>query len=309
VFFGTPEWAVPSLVALLASDIEVAAVVTNPDRPAGRGLRERVSPVKEAAQAAGIDVLQPARARDLSFRQQLEDLSPEVACVVAYGKLLPAELLAIPPLGFVNAHFSLLPAYRGAAPVQWTLINGDAVTGISIMVLSEGMDEGPLLDSEKMAVEPSDTAATLGERLARTAAPLLVETVTRYGDGLIAPIPQPDSGVSFAPKLKTDDVRIDWSRPARDIHNLIRGANPEPGAWTTWRGKRMKILGSAPSMSDGQSPVSLPVGHVNIASDALIVGSGAGSLLVTRAQLEGRRPLPSAELARGLHLHSGDRFE
>jgi methionyl-tRNA formyltransferase len=308
MFFGTPQWAVPSLTALLASDIEVAAVVTNPDRPAGRGLRARPSPVKESALAAGIDVLQPERARDLDFRDHVRNLAPDIACVVAYGKLLPPELLAIPRWGFVNAHFSLLPAYRGAAPVQWALINGDAVTGISIMLLSEGMDEGPILDAERMAVSPTDTAASLGERLANAAAPLLVETITRYADGVIAPVPQPESGVSYAPKLRADDVRIDWSRPARDIHNLIRGANPEPGAWTTFRGKRLKLLGSAPSLTT-EAPSGLPAGHVDVAADALIAGCGDGALLVTRAQLEGKRPLPSAELVRGLHLHSGDRFE
>jgi methionyl-tRNA formyltransferase len=305
VFFGTPEWAVPSLTALLSSDIEVAAVVTNPDRAAGRGLQDRESPVKRAAVAARTPVMQPERIRDPDFHRGFVELHPDIAVVVAYGKLLPPELLAVPALGFVNAHFSLLPAYRGAAPVQWTLINGDPLTGISIMVLTEGMDEGPLLASESVTVDPEDTAATLGQRLAARAAPLLVETVLRYRDGLLTPTPQPEEGVSLAPKLRSDDVRVDWSRSAIEVHNLIRGANPEPGAWSTFRAKRMKLLGSAPAATDRKGPP----GNIELVPDGLMVTCGTGTLLVTEAQMEGKRPLPGAELGRGLHLREGDRFD
>jgi methionyl-tRNA formyltransferase len=303
VFLGTPEWAVPSLAALLASDIEIAAVVTNPDRPSGRGLTKRASPVKEVASAAGIEVIQPERARDPLFVEQIEELKPDIACVVAYGKLLPPNLLAVPPLGFVNAHFSLLPAYRGAAPVQWALIKGESVTGVSIMVLTEGMDEGPLLATEPVSVDPADSAATLGPRLADIAAPLLVESMTGYAGGRLTPSPQPAEGVSFAPKLTARDVRVDWSRTASDVHNLIRGANPEPGAWTTFRERRMKILEASPSAGH------LPEGHVELGHDGLHVGCGDGVLLVTKAQLQGKRALSGAELGRGLHLGGGDHFE
>ncbi|MEA2485130.1 MAG: methionyl-tRNA formyltransferase [Actinomycetota bacterium] len=305
MFFGTPEWAVPTLAALLESDIEVAAVVTNPDRAAGRGLRDRKSPVKRAALEAGTPVVQPDRVRDADFHRQFVELHPDIAVVVAYGKLLPPDLLAVPALGFVNAHFSLLPAYRGAAPVQWTLINGDRVTGISIMVLTEGMDEGPLLASESVMVDPTDTAATLGQRLAGIAAPLLVDTVLRYRDGLLTPTPQREQGVSLAPKLRSDDVRIDWSRDAIEVHNLIRGANPEPGAWSTFRAKRMKLLASAPVRAEADQPP----GHIELVPDGLMVTCGTGTLLLTEAQLEGKRPLPAAELGRGLHLQEGDRFD
>jgi methionyl-tRNA formyltransferase len=305
VFFGTPHWAVPSLTALLASEIEVAAVVTNPDRASGRGLQARASPVKMAAITAGTEVIQPERVRDRAFVARVAELRPEVACVVAYGKLLPAELLAVPSLGFVNAHFSLLPAYRGAAPVQWTLIKGEQVTGISIMRLSEGMDEGPLLATQSVAVDPADTAATLGERLAHAAAPLLVRTLLGYRDGLVEATPQAEQGVSYAPKLTSKDVRIDWSRRAHDIHNLIRGANPEPGAWSTFRGKRMKLLETTPldEVLDGAA------GRLRPGPDGLMVVCGSGTLVVTRAQLEGKRPLPGVEIGRGLHLQEGDRFE
>ena len=278
--------------------------MTNPDRPAGRGLQERPSPVKVRAVEAGIPVLQPQRAREPELNERMHELSPDVACVVAYGKLLPAELLGIPRLGFVNAHFSLLPAYRGAAPVQWALINGDAVTGISIMRLSEGMDEGPLLATEQAAIHPSDNAITLGWRLAHRAAPLLVETVIAYAEGRIQPLPQPGEGISYAPKLRVDDLRIDWSRSAAEINNLIRGGNPEPGAWTTFRERRVKLLRARPAQGSG-----LPPGHIDLVRDGLMVGCGRGSLLVTTAQLQSKRALPAAELGRGLRLGQGDRFE
>jgi methionyl-tRNA formyltransferase len=289
---------------LLASDVEVVAVVTNPDRVAGRGLRERPSPIKTAATAAGVEVLQPARAREPEFQERFEKLQPDIACVVAYGKILPPALLEVPPLGFVNAHFSLLPAYRGAAPIQWSLINGDRVTGISIMVLTEGMDEGPLLAQVSTGVEPLDTAASLGGRLAALAAPLLLDTVNSYAAGRVAPRPQGERGVSYAPKLMADDVRIDWSLSAHEVHNLTRGANPEPGAWTTYRGTRMKILES--TVAD--EPV-LPPGTMELTRGGLFVGCRQGALLIGIAQMQGKRPLGGADLARGLHLQPGDRLE
>jgi methionyl-tRNA formyltransferase len=254
---------------------------------------------------AGVAVMQPDRVRDSGFQKDFAQLRPDIACVVAYGKLLPPDLLAVPALGFVNAHFSLLPAYRGAAPVQWTLIHGDSVSGVSIMILTEGMDEGPLLDTQSESVDPADTAATLGQRLAEIAGPLLVRTVLRYGDGLVSPTPQSEKGVSLAPKLRAEDVRIDWSRSASDVHNLIRGANPEPGAWSTFRSKRIKLLASAPLRAD----TGHVAGHIELGPDGLMVTCGTGTLLVTEAQLEGRRPLPGAALGRGLHLGEGDQFD
>ena len=183
VFFGTPQWAVPSLEALLASDIEVAAVVTNPDRPAGRGMELRPSPVKERALRAGLEVLQPQRARDPEFHDALERLAPDVSTVVAYGKILPASLLEIPPLGFVNLHFSLLPEYRGAAPVQRAVMDGRSVSGISIMVLTEGMDEGPVLVTTEEPIRDDDTAGSLGDRLAAIGSGRLVDALVAYGAG------------------------------------------------------------------------------------------------------------------------------
>jgi methionyl-tRNA formyltransferase len=304
VFLGTPEWAAPSLRALLASEIEVVAVVTNPDRAAGRGLQERASPVKTVALEAGIEVLQPSKLRDPDFRKRLEDLRADVGCVVAYGKILPAELLRGPPLGFVNAHFSLLPAYRGAAPVQWCLINGDSVTGISIMLLTEGMDEGPVLATQQVEIQPFESSGSLGARLATQAAPLLVDTIRSYAEGLAIPQPQAEIGVSYAPKLSADDVRIDWSRTAVEIHNLIRGSDPEPGAWTTFRGRRLKILNSAPA----GNPEQRSPGRVEQVGGGLRVACGHGALSIERGQMEGKLPLSGVELARGLRLEPEDRL-
>jgi methionyl-tRNA formyltransferase len=204
----------------------------------------------------------------------------------------------------VNAHFSLLPSYRGAAPVQWALINGERHTGVSIMVLSEGMDEGPLLASEKIVVEDVDTAASLEARLALRAAPLLVETIHAYAAGSITPHPQDEREASYAPKLEAEDVRIDWTRPARDIRNLVRGADPQPGAWTMFRGKRLKILRAGEESAAEAEP-----GVLELTRAGLQVGTGEGSLLIDRAQMQGRRALSGVDLGRGLHLQPGDRCE
>jgi methionyl-tRNA formyltransferase len=305
VFFGTPAWAVPSLEALLVSDVDVVGVVTNPDRVAGRGLRSTDGPVKLAARRAGIEVLQPDKLRDGGFQGRLASLAPDIACVVAYGKILPPALLGVPRLGFVNAHFSLLPAYRGAAPVQWALINGDPITGISIMILSEGMDEGPVLAAEPMNILPSDSATTLGDRLAAVAGGLLVRTIKGYAQGVLVAKPQPVHGVSYAPKLRADDVRIDWSQSALMIRNLIRGANPEPGAWTTFRGKRMKVLEA--EVVQERDPA--PSGHLELGSGSLKVTCGDGALMIVTAQMQGKRPLSGSDLGRGMHLGEGDRLE
>ena len=294
----------PSLDALIASDIEVAAVVTNPDRPAGRGMELRPSPVKQRARAAGIAVLQPARARADEFHEQLRTLAPDVCTVVAYGKILPASLLAVPPHGFVNVHFSLLPEYRGAAPVQRAIMDGNEVSGVSIMVLTEGMDEGPLLATATEVVRPSDTAGTLGERLAQVGAPLLVETVTAFASGDLTPVPQQHERATYAPKITTEEARIDWRDPAAVISNKVRGLNPVPGAWTTLRRKRVKIL-FARKVNDGELGPGVIAEH----EGALIAGTGQGAVEVTSLQLQGKRAMSGAEAARGLRLAPGEGFE
>jgi methionyl-tRNA formyltransferase len=295
---------VPSLDAFIASDIEVAAVITNPDRPAGRGMELRPSPVKQRALAAGIEVLQPARARTDEFHEQLRKLAPDVCSVVAYGKILPASLLEVPPLGFINLHFSLLPAYRGAAPVQRAIMEGEQISGVSVIVLTEGMDEGPVLAAATEEVMRSDTAGTLGERLARVGAPLLVESLADFASGDLVPVPQRHDDATYAPKITTDVARIDWSDRAAAIRNKVRGLNPVPGAWTTLRGKRVKVLLAEEADFEG-----LDAGAIAGRGGALIAGTGERALELTVLQLEGKRAMSGGEAARGLRLAPGERFE
>jgi methionyl-tRNA formyltransferase len=304
VFFGTPEWAVPSLRALLASDFEVAAVVTNQDKPAGRGLAPRPSPVKELALEARVELLQPARARDPELRRRLRALDVEVATVVAYGRLLPGELLAIPPMGFVNLHFSLLPAYRGAAPVQRALMDGRELTGVSTMVLTEGLDEGPVLGRRSEAVEPGDTAGSLGKRLAHLGAQLLVADLAAYVGGVIEPAEQDHAMASYAPKVTLGEARVEWTAAAEVIRNLVRGLNPAPGAWTTMRGRRIKLW----SVEVERSRLDLAPGKL-ADEGALLVGTGSSPLRLEEVQREGRRRMTGAELARGLRLAEREHFE
>jgi methionyl-tRNA formyltransferase len=298
VFFGTPEWAVPSLRALLDAGIEVSAVVTNPDRPAGRGMELRASPVKETAVASGLPVLQPQRARDEEFISSLRDHAPELAVVVAYGKILPREVLEIPPLGFLNVHFSVLPEYRGAAPVQRAIIDGASETGVTIILLTEGMDEGPVLAETRVPIEPDDTAGNLATRLADIGAQLLVETLPAYAGGGLSPREQDHARATYAPKIAEEDARIEWRRTAVEIENLIRGLNPAPGAWTTLGGKRIKVFRAQRSTA----PSKLEPGRVLATSEGLLVGTIDQPLLLTEVQVEGKRRMPGADAARGMRL-------
>lgn len=283
------------------SQIDVAAVVTNPDRPAGRKLELRAPPVKDAAVEAGLEVLQPEKARDPEFQKRLRELDADVAAVVAYGKILPASVLEIPPLGFVNLHFSLLPAYRGAAPVQRAVMDGVRETGASVMVLTEGMDEGPVLGTSVVNVRDDDTAGTLGERLAKVGGPLLVESIQMYADGDLAPVEQDHEAATYAPKITSDEARIDWDKPAVDIRNLVRGLNPAPGAWTTLRGTRVKVLRANQSPGEGKP------GEIVDRSE-MLVATGEGTLELAEVQPAGKRAMSGAELARGLRPASGESF-
>ncbi|MFN2488454.1 MAG: methionyl-tRNA formyltransferase [Actinomycetota bacterium] len=303
VFFGTPQWAVPSLASLLASSIEVAAVVTNPDRPAGRGMTERASPVKLAATEAGVELLQPSGGRDPALAARLRELAPDVATVVAYGHILPGALLEIPRLGFVNLHFSLLPKLRGAAPVQRAVMEGSPATGVSLMVLDEGMDEGPVLAAEAVAVDPEETAGALGARLAELGAELLVRSLPGYADGSLRPQEQDHEVATYAPKISPEEARIEWTRSSTGIRNLVRGLNPTPGAWTTFRAVRMKVLEVGSGEGDGGLAPGEPA-----ADRGLAVGTGDGRLELCVVQPAGKLPMTGAEWARGARLEPGDRL-
>lgn len=296
VFFGTPSWAVPSLDALVRSGHEVAGVVTNPDRPAGRGYELRPPPVKRAAEAAGVEVIQPDTARDGGLRAWLQEREPDVAVVVAYGKILPPDLLDLPPHGFVNVHFSLLPAYRGAAPVQRALLDGLEETGVTIIRLTEGMDEGPMIAARRVRIGPDETAGELGERLAGEGADLLVETLVPYAEGHLRPREQIHDRATYAPKISSQEARIDWTAPASTIRNKVRGLAPVPGAWTTLGGARLKIGRVRPAEGGPTAPGLLQVGD----DGSLLVGTGDGALALTEVQPAGKRRMAGAEFARGL---------
>lgn len=292
----------PPLRALLDSEIEVAAVVTNPDKPYGRKQELKASPVKEAALEAGLEVRQPASARDAELREWLAGLGVDVATVVAYGKILPQELLDVPARGFVNLHFSLLPEYRGAAPVQRALMEGKTRTGASLMVLTAGMDEGPVLAEEAVDIGRDESAGALGERLARIGAELLVRVLPDYVSGALEPVPQDDDAATYAPKVTGEEARIDWSRPAAELDGFVRGLDPEPGAWTELNGARLKVFRLT------EVPSDLAPGEVG-AGRTLVVGSGRGGAELVEVQPAGKRRMAGADLARGLHLPPGARCE
>lgn len=304
VFFGTPEWAVPSLRKLAAVPPGIELVVTNPDRPAGRGYETTAPPVKAVAAELGLEVLQPPSAKEEGLARRLREVSPEVAAVVAYGKILPAPLLEIPRLGFLNLHFSLLPEYRGAAPVQRAVMDGRTTTGVSIMVLTEGMDEGPVLTAQEVEIEPDETAGELGARLAELGGDLLASSLADYRAGAIAPKEQDHDRATYAPKVNSEEARIDWSQPAPAIKDKVRGSNPSPGAWTTFRNKRMKVHSVSEAPRDDLEP-----GAMDFDGSAWTVGTGRGCLSIVGAQMQGKRRLSGSDLGRGLRPRPGERFE
>lgn len=296
VFAGTPDVAVPSLDALLASDHEVVAVVTRPDAPAGRGKRVTASPVAVRAEQAGVPVLRPSHPRDQDFVDALTALEPDCCPVVAYGALVPQRVLDIPVHGWVNLHFSLLPAWRGAAPVQHAVLHGDAETGASTFRLVAAMDAGPVFDTLTEPIGPSDTSGDLLHRLAHRGAGLLVATLDALAAGTAEPREQPVDGISLAPKLTVADAELHWDRPAVELDRLIRGCSPAPGAWTTWRGERFKI--AAATLAE----MSLEPGRVVADKQSVHVGTATTALRLERVQPPGKKAMPAADWARGVQL-------
>ncbi len=304
LFAGTPEAAVPSLDALLSSGHEVAAVLTRPDARSGRGRRVSRSPVAERADAAGLPVLQPRSPREPEFLAQLADLAVDCAPVVAYGALVPPAALALPAHGWVNLHFSLLPAWRGAAPVQHALMAGDEVTGACTFLLEQGLDTGPVYGLVTEPIGPRDTAGDLLGRLAVSGARLLVATLDGIAAGTLEPRPQPTEGVSLAPRIETADARVDWDLPAHVVDRRVRGVTPAPGAWTTWRGERFRLGPVEPLPT---SPALAP-GEVSVGPSGVVVGTGRGAVRLGDVQPAGKRTHPAADWARGARPASGERF-
>ncbi|MEV8568902.1 methionyl-tRNA formyltransferase [Streptomyces sp. NPDC051322] len=305
VLAGTPEVAVPALDALIASDRhEVAAVVTRPDAPAGRGRRLVASPVAQRAQEAGIEVLKPVRPRDEDFLARLREIGPDCCPVVAYGALLPRAALDIPSRGWVNLHFSLLPAWRGAAPVQHAIISGDEVTGASTFLIEEGLDSGPVYGVVTEDVRPTDTSGDLLTRLAFAGSGLLVATMDGIEDGTLHAVPQPADGVSLAPKISVEDAQVDWKAPALGVDRLVRGCTPAPAAWTVFRGERLKLIGLTP-VGDR---TGLAPGELSVAKNNVYAGTGSHAVELRWVQPQGKKPMPAADWARGMRIAAGEQL-
>lgn len=296
VFWGTPEPAVPSLRALLAApDVEVVAAVTNPDRPSGRGYALTPPPVKLAAAEAGVPVLQPDKPRELLAH--LAELAPAACAVVAYGALLPGDVLAAGGAGFVNLHFSLLPAHRGAAPVAHSILAGDARTGVSCFVLEEGMDTGPVLATVETAIGPRETAGELTARLAELGAPLLVDALRGLVDGTLEAHPQDHARATSAPKIRPEDARLDWAAPAARVDRAVRAFNPVPGAHTTFGGERLKVHRGTPLEA---APAAGAPGEVVALDDAgPVVVCGDGAYRLEEVQPAGKARMGGADFANG----------
>lgn len=295
VFMGTPDFAVPALDALIAAGHEIAGVYTQPLRPAGRGQRERRSPVHELADRHGLPVRHPVRLTDTDA---FAGLFPDIAVVAAYGLILPAAVLDAPRLGCVNIHASLLPRWRGAAPIQRAIMAGDEETGITIMQMDEGLDTGGILSQRRLPIGPADDAGTVHDALAATGAGLVVETLAELAEGRCRARPQPDQGVTYAAKIDRAETRIDWRRPAAEIHRQVRGLSPYPGAWLVAGGARVRVLAARPV--DG---AALPPGTA--IDDGAAIACGSGALRLERLQRAGKQPVDAGAFLRGFPLPAG----
>jgi methionyl-tRNA formyltransferase len=305
VFCGTPAFAVPTLEKLVAAGFRVHLVVTQPDRPKGRGLELVPSPVKQSALKLNLPITQPDRIKaNDEFRAQLTALKPDAIIVVGYGRLIPQWMLDLPPLGNINLHASLLPKYRGAAPIQWAIARGETVTGVTTMRLDAGLDTGDILLQQQIPIATEDTAETLAPRLASIGADLMIETLRGLQSGSIQPRPQDNSRATLAPILKKEDGLIDFSRTAAEIFNRIRGFQPWPGAHTKFRGKSLQITKARPA-ADPLSP-----GELRVQSDRVFVGCGSNSSLeLLELQLEGKKRTSARDFIHGYHPQPGERLE
>jgi methionyl-tRNA formyltransferase len=305
VFIGTPETAAFSLRELLHAPDPVVGVVTQPDRPAGRGQKRHETPVRKIAEAHRIPILVPEKLRAEEFLNALGSWRPDLIVVVAYGRILPPQVLALPPEGCLNVHYSLLPRYRGAAPVAWAILNGEKETGVTTMKLVEKMDAGPVLLQEAIPLLPDDTAASLQSRLSPLGAKLLLETVRRLKEGSVSPIPQKEEEATYAPMIKKEDGRIDWTEPARALERRVRALSPWPSAYTEWRGKLLKIHRAA--VVEGEEG-GLAGEVIRADSGGLWVVTGEKVLSLEEVQAENKKRLPVSEFLKGARLEKGERL-
>jgi methionyl-tRNA formyltransferase len=307
IFCGTPAFALPSLRDLIDQpDFQIAGVVTQPDRPRGRGKEVASSPVKDAAAAAGIPVYQPQKIRAEESYEYFRNAEPDAVVIIAYGQIIPARLIEIPRLGWINLHGSLLPKYRGAAPIHWAVASGETRTGLTTMRIDAGLDTGPMLLKHETEIAPDETAPELYARLAEAGAALIVKTLRGLASGTITPTPQDNSHATLAPPLKKEDGRINWSLPAQTIYNRIRGFQPWPGAFTTFRGKQCAIWGKpAPRQS---VLISTPGTIRTNGGDVDVTCAEETALRLEFVQLEGRNKISAREFANGARLQSNERF-
>ncbi|MGC4097404.1 MAG: methionyl-tRNA formyltransferase [Nitrospira sp.] len=305
VFMGTPEFAVPSLNALLQSGDQVVGVVSQPDRPKGRGHQLVAPPVKLVAERAGIPVLQPLKIRTPEFLQALSAWQPDLIAVAAYGRILHTPILRLPPMGCVNVHGSLLPKYRGAAPVQWAVINGESKTGITTMVMDEGMDTGAMLLQEELEITPDDTAGTLAPRLAELGGRLLVDTITQLKAGTLTPKKQDDGLATLAPLLKKEDGLIDWTMTATALANRVRGLSPWPGAYTFFGEERWNIW---KAVSHAGTMTDTPGTIVTVSKQAIVVATGDGLLDIREIQTANSKRMSMAQFLAGHRVTIGTRL-
>jgi methionyl-tRNA formyltransferase len=304
VFAGTPAVTLPALDALAASRHELVAVVTRPDAPAGRGRRLVRSPAGAWADERGIEVLTPERPREPAFQERLRELAPDCVPVVAYGALVPPSALEIPKRGWLNLHFSLLPAWRGAAPVQHAVLHGDEVTGASVFELEAGLDTGPVYGTLTEEIRPTDTSGDLLNRLATEGAGLLVAVLDAIEAGTARAHPQPADGISLAPKLTVEDARIRWADPAFAVDRRIRACTPAPGAWTTLRDDRVKL---GPVRPIANAP-ALPPGELLVERSQVLAGTATTPVALGEVRAAGKKPMPATDWARGLRIQPGEKL-
>ncbi len=306
IFFGTPEFAVPTLEKLVAGGFAVRLVLTQPDRPRGRGQQPAASPVKIRALALGLTLIEPEKIKtNDELRAQLESLKPAAIVIVGYGRIIPPWMLAVPPLGNINLHASLLPKYRGAAPIQWAIANGETATGVTTMRINEGLDTGDILLQKEIAIALEETAVTLTPRLAAIGAELMVETLRGLEAGRVQPRPQDHSRATLAPLLKKEDGRIDFARPAQEIANRLRGFQPWPGAFTTLHGKQISV--TAAKAIAAAAPIQ--PGMLSVEGERLLAGcGGATALELLELQPEGRKRMPARDFIHGYRPRSGERL-
>ena len=303
-FCGTPGFAVPTLEKLVEVGHAVPLVVTQPDRPRGRGMEVAVSPVKKAALRLGLRITQPDKIKgNDEFRAQLAAIRPDAIIVVGYGRIIPQWMIELPRFGNLNLHASLLPKYRGAAPIQWAIANGESITGVTTMRIDAGLDTGDILLQRQLPISPDDTAETLAPKLASVGAELMVDTLRGLESGQLHPVPQDHARATLAPILKKEDGRIDFARVANEVFNRLRGFHPWPGAYTTFKGKTLQVHKALPS----EQGVRLDPSEIAVEGSRLVAGCGQGTALeLVELQMEGKRRMPAREFINGYHPRTGD---